>query len=234
MTERTEILIGKEAVNKLKNSHVAVFGLGGVGGYVVEMLARAGVGELTLVDFDTVAVSNLNRQIIALNSTIGKYKTEAFETRLKDINPDIKLNIICNKYLPENSEDFFKSRYDYVVDAIDIVTSKIHLIATCHQKGINIVSAMGAGNRSVVPKFEVADIYHTYNDGLAKILRKKLRELGVTKHTVVFTPNIAESNGKIIGSISYYTAMCGCTLAGFVINELIKWFLHNLHKNTWN
>lgn len=222
MTERTEILIGKEAVDKLKNSHVAVFGLGGVGGYVVEMLARAGVGTLTLVDFDTVSKSNLNRQIIALNSTIGEYKTNAFEHRLKDINPDIKLNIICKKYLPENSDEFFQNDYDYMVDAIDIVTSKIHLITTCHQKGIKIISAMGAGNRSVVPRFEVADIFSTYNDGLAKILRKKLRETGVNMHTVVFTPNIAEPNGKTIGSISYYPAMCGCTLAGFVVNELIK------------
>ncbi len=222
MTERTEILIGKDNVAKLAGSHVAVFGLGGVGGYVTEMLARAGVGELTIVDFDTVAKSNLNRQIVALNSTIGKYKADVLEERLLDINPNIKLHKICEKYTADNSEEFFKLHYDYVVDAIDMVTSKIHLICTCHEKNINIVSAMGAGNRCEVPSFKVADISKTYNDGLAKIMRKKLREAGVAKHTVVFTENIAKPNGKTIGSISYYPAMCGCVLAGFVVNELIK------------
>lgn len=222
MTERTEILIGKENVEKLKNSHVAVFGLGGVGGYVVEMLARAGVGELTIVDFDTVAKSNLNRQIIALNSTLGKYKADVVEQRLKDINPDIIIHKLCKKYTAENADEFFKNKYDFVVDAIDMVTSKIHLITYCHKNDINIVSAMGAGNRSAIPQFDVADIYNTYNDGLAKILRKKLRENEIKHHTVVFTKNIAMPNGDTIGSISYYPAMCGCVLAGYVINQLIK------------
>lgn len=222
MTERTEILIGESGVKKLQTCHVAVFGLGGVGGYVAEMLARAGVGELTIIDFDKVSESNLNRQIIALKSTIGHNKTDVMAERLKDINPDLKINVITEKYAPENREHFFKNGYDYVVDAIDMVASKVDLIAECYKRNIKIVSAMGAGNRFEIPQFEVADIYNTYNDGLAKIMRKKLRECGVERHDVVFTRNIAVPNGETIGSISYYPAMCGCVLAGYVINQLVK------------
>lgn len=222
MTERTELLIGKDGVKTLAKCHVAVFGLGGVGGYVAEMLARAGVGELTLIDFDKVSESNLNRQIIALNSTIGQFKTDAMKKRILDINPNAKLHAICEKYVPENSDLFFENKFDYVVDAIDIVTSKVHLIKTCHEKNINIVSAMGAGNRFEIPEFKVANIYDTYNDGLAKVLRKELRKFGIENHDVVFTKNIAVPNGKTIGSISYYPAMCGCVMAGYVINRLIK------------
>lgn len=222
MTERTEILIGKENVEKLAKKHIAVFGLGGVGGYVAEMLTRAGVGELTIIDFDVVSVSNLNRQIIALNSTVGCLKTDAMASRLKDINPNIKLHIICEKYTPENHDEFFKNHYDYVVDAIDMVTSKIDLITYCHNHNIKIVSAMGAGNRYEIPYFTVDDVYNTFNDGLAKVLRKKLRENGIESHDVVFTKEPSKPNGRTVGSISYYPAMCGCALSGFVINELIK------------
>lgn len=222
MTERTELLIGKEGVNKLQNSHVAVFGVGGVGGYTAEMLVRAGVGEITIVDFDVVDVTNLNRQIIALNSTIGRNKVDVMKERLLDINPNLKVNAINNKYTIDNREEFFKSKYDYVVDAIDMVTSKVDLIKYCHTHDIEIISAMGAGNRYQVPEFKVVDIFKTYNDGLAKIIRKKLREEGVTKHQVAFTENEATPNGAVIGSISYYPAMCGCVIAGQVINQLIK------------
>ena len=222
MTERTELLIGIDGVKKLQNSHVAVFGVGGVGGYTAEMLVRAGVGELTIVDFDVVDITNLNRQIIALNSTIGKNKVDVMRERLLDINPNLKINAINEKYTADNRDKFFSTKYDYVVDAIDMVTSKVDLIKYCHANNIEIISAMGAGNRYQVPEFKVVDIYKTYNDGLAKIIRKKLREEGVQKHLVAFTENEATPNGDVIGSISYYPAMCGCVIAGYVINQLIK------------
>ena len=223
MYSRTELLIGNNNLNKLKDSHVAVFGVGGVGGHVVEMLARAGVGNITIVDYDRVDKSNINRQIIALNSTIGKYKVDVMKDRLLDINPNLKITAIQDKYTPDNREVFFGQKYDYVIDAIDMVTSKVDLIKYCHDNNIAVISAMGAGNRYSVPEFKVADISKTYNDGLCKIVRKKLRELGVNKHNVVFTEYLASKNGDQVGSISYYPAMCGCVLAGFVINELIKY-----------
>ena len=221
-TERTELLIGKEGVEKLNSCHVAIFGVGGVGGYTCEMLARAGVGELTIIDFDVVSTSNINRQIIALNSTVGRLKVDVLKERLLDINPNLKVNALPVKFGEDTINEVFKTDFDYVVDAIDMVSNKVTLIKTCHDKNINIISAMGAGNRCVIPQFEVADIYKTYNDGLAKVLRKKLRELGVEKHTVVFTKNIPIPNADVVGSISYYPSMCGCVLAGYVINELLK------------
>jgi len=227
MFQRTEILILKDKLEKLNNSHVAIFGIGGVGGHVAEMLVRAGIGNITIVDFDKVDKTNLNRQIIALHSTIGKYKVDVMKERLHDINPNLKITTIKEKYLPENRDMFFENKYDYVVDAIDMVTSKVDLIKYCHDLNLNIISAMGAGNRYVVPDFEVVDIFKTFNDGLAKIVRKKLKELGINKHKVAFTENIANPSQDVIGSISYYPAMCGCVIAGYVINELIKWLNWN-------
>ena len=222
MFARTEKLIGKDNLYKLKNSHVAIFGIGGVGGYVAEMLVRAGVGKLTIIDFDKVDKTNINRQIIALQSTVGKFKVDVMKERLLDINPSCVITTFKEKYLPDNRELFFKNNYDYVVDAIDMVTSKVDLIKYCHDLNLNIISAMGAGNRYTVPEFKVVDIFKTYNDGLAKIVRKKLKELGVCKHTVAFTENIANPSQDVIGSISYYPSMCGCVIAGHVVNELIK------------
>ncbi len=221
-TERTELLIGKEGLQKLNNSHVAIFGVGGVGGYTCEMIARAGVGEITIIDFDVVSKSNINRQIIALNSTVGKLKVDVLKERLLDINPDLKVNALPIRFSEDTINDVFSLKFDYVVDAIDIVTNKITLIKTCHEKGINIISAMGAGNRCDIPEFQVADIYKTYNDGLAKVMRKKLRELGINKHKVVFTKSLPVPGAEVVGSISYYPSMCGCVLASYVINELIK------------
>lgn len=222
MFARTEILIGKDNLEKLRNSHVAVFGVGGVGGYVAEMLVRAGVGSITIIDFDKVDVTNINRQIIALHSTVGKYKVDVMKERLLDINPSCNITIFKEKYLPENRDMFFKNKFDYVVDAIDMVTSKVDLIKHCHDLNLNIISAMGAGNRYNVPEFKVVDIFKTFNDGLAKIVRKKLKELGVLKHQVAFTENVANPSQDVIGSISYYPSMCGCVIAGHVVNELIK------------
>ena len=221
MFRRSEILLG-DKINKLFNANIIVFGIGGVGGYTTEMLVRSGIGSITLVDYDNVDISNKNRQIIALDSTIGRPKVEVMRERLIDINKDCNVTIFNDKITPENIETFELEKYDYVIDAIDMVTSKIALIKYCKEKGINIISAMGAGNRADIPTFEVIDIYKTYNDGLAKVLRARLKKEGVSEHKVVFTSNIATPNGDTIGSIAYYPAMCGCVLSAYVVQELIK------------
>ena len=221
--ERTKILIGDNGIEKLQNSHIAVFGVGGVGGYTCEMLVRAGIGEITIVDFDIVSESNINRQIVALHSTIGKLKVDVFKQRLLDINPLLKINTYPIKFCEESINELFDNKhYDYVVDAIDDLNNKVLLIKTCHNRNINIISAMGAGNRCDIPVFKVADIYSTYNDGLAKLLRKRLRNENVTDHKVVFTQSVSQPKSNIIGSISYYPSMCGCTLCAYVINELLS------------
>lgn len=219
---KTELLIGNNGVNKLKNANIIIFGIGGVGGYTCEMLVRAGVGNLTIVDFDKVDITNINRQIIALNSNVGEYKVSAMQKRILDINSAINLKIVNTRVCAENVKELLNSNYDYVIDAIDSVTDKINLIIAAKELGLNIISAMGAGNRIQIPQFEVCDLYKTYNDGLAKVLRKKLKEKGINKHLVVFSKNQATPCGDQIGSISYYPAMCGCVLAGYVINELLN------------
>ncbi len=219
---KTELLIGNNGVSKLKNANIIIFGIGGVGGYTCEMLVRAGIGNLTIVDFDKVDITNINRQIIALNSNVGEYKVSAMQKRILDINSAINLKIVNTRVCAENVKELLNSNYDYVIDAIDSVTDKINLIVTAKELGLNIISAMGAGNRIQIPQFEVCDLYKTYNDGLAKVLRKKLKEKGIDKHLVVFSKNQATPCGDQIGSISYYPAMCGCVLAGYVINELLN------------
>lgn len=220
--DRTKLLIGEDNLDKLKSSKVIIFGIGGVGGHTAEMLVRSGVGSITIVDFDIVDKSNINRQIIALHSTIGEPKVEVMKKRLLDINPDLKINAMQNKVNSENIGIFSLQEYDYVIDAIDIVTDKISLIKECHSLGVKCISAMGAGNRYTVPEFECCDIFKTHNDGLAKIMRKKLKEEGILSHEVVFTSQDAVSNGRVVGSISFYPAMCGCCMAGKVINDLIS------------
>ncbi len=219
---KTELLIGNNGVSKLKNANIIIFGIGGVGGYTCEMLVRAGVGNLTIVDFDKVDITNINRQIIALNSNVGEFKVNAMQKRILDINSAINLKIVNTRVCAENVKELLAYKYDNVIDAIDSVTDKINLIVTAKELGLNIISAMGAGNRIQIPQFEVCDLYKTYNDGLAKVLRKKLKEKGINKHLVVFSKNQATPCGEQIGSISYYPAMCGCVLAGFVINELLN------------
>ena len=219
---KTELLIGNNGVSKLKNANIIIFGIGGVGGYTCEMLVRAGIGNLTIVDFDKVDITNINRQIIALNSNVGEYKVSAMQKRILDINSAINLNIVNARVCTENVKELLNSNYDYVIDAIDSVTDKINLIVAAKELRLNIISAMGAGNRIQIPQFEVCDLYKTYNDGLAKVLRKKLKEKGINKHLVVFSKNQATPCGDQIGSISYYPAMCGCVLAGYVINELLN------------
>ena len=220
MFSRTELLIG-DNINKLKNAKVIVFGIGGVGGYAVEMLARSGVGHITLVDYDIVDVSNKNRQIIALDSTIGKYKVDVMKDRILDYYPECEVEAIKDKILPENIQSFNLDKYDYIIDAIDMVTSKVSLIVYAHQNNIPIISAMGAGNRLGVPNVKVIDIFKTHDDGLAKILRKKLREENILSHKVVFCENTTIIDSRPIGSIAYYPAICGCMLSAYVIESFI-------------
>lgn len=222
MKDRTKLILKDEGLDKLAKSSVIVFGVGGVGGYVCEMLARTGVGNITMVDFDTVSDSNLNRQIVALNSTIGVEKVVVMKNRIKDINPECKVTIKIEKLLPENIEQFNLNNYNYVVDCIDMVKSKIALINYCYQNQINIISSMGTGNKNGIPNFKVCDLFETKYDGLARVLRRELKKLGVTNSLVVCTDEQSLQGLDAIGSLVYYPAMCGCVLSAHVVNELTK------------
>lgn len=226
---RTYLLLGKEPMEKLKNAHVAVFGVGGVGSFTVEALVRSGIGELTIVDFDTVDISNINRQLPATLSTVGRLKTEVLKERILDINPDIKLNIFSEKYLPENSAKFFEVDYDYVVDAIDIVTSKIHLIKTCKDKDIPIICSMGMGNKVDPTKIQITDLSKTSMCPLAKVMRKELKDRGITKLDVVYSTEPARkpvesisAPGKreVAASCAFVPSVGGLFMASFVIRKL--------------
>ena len=184
---RTQLLLGRPAIDTLEGSSVAVFGVGGVGGYVVEVLARSGVGELALFDNDRVCLSNLNRQIVALHSTVGQYKVDAAEARIHDINPHCIVHKYPTFYLPSNADDYDLSQYDYVVDCIDTVTAKIELIKRCHQLHVPILSCMGAANKMDATAFRVTDITKTTMDPLAKVIRKKLRTLRIPHLKVVYS-----------------------------------------------
>ena len=226
---RTALLIGEEGVEKLKNARVAVFGIGGVGGYVVEALARSGVGALELIDKDTVSVSNINRQIIALHSTVGRYKTEVAAERAKDINPDILVTVRNTFYLPETASEFDFSSYDYVVDAIDTVSGKIALIEQAQKSGTPIISCMGAGNKLDATAFEVSDISKTSVCPLARVMRRELKKRGIDHVKVVYSkaePRESkakdEETGKPIpASIAFVPSVAGLIIAGEVIKDLI-------------
>lgn len=223
--DRTKALIGENGVKKLEDSHVAVIGVGGVGGYVCLMLARAGVGRITLVDFDRVDETNINRQVVANVNTVGMLKTEIMKNMILSINKDCKVDIFSERFCAQFADKLFSNKFDYVVDAIDSVSDKIELIVYCKHHDINIISAMGAGNRIDIPHFKVMDIYKTSNDGLARVIRKKLREQGIEKLDVVTSESPAiknDENKNIIGSISYYPAMCGCVLSAYVINKILN------------
>lgn len=184
---RTCMLLGQPAVETLMNSRVAVFGVGGVGGYVVEVLARSGVGTLDIIDNDCVSMSNINRQIIALHSTVGQLKVDVAEMRIMDINPQCKVNKYPMFYLPDNADSINLAEYDYVVDCIDTVTAKIELIKRCHSLGVPVISCMGAANKLDATAFRVADINKTKMDPLAKVIRKKMRELDIKHLKVVYS-----------------------------------------------
>ena len=236
---RTAMLLGEDGVDLLRSAHVAVFGVGGVGGYTVEALARAGVGKLTLVDADTVSVSNINRQIIALHSTVGKYKTEAARDRVLDINPEAV--VVCkNLYFSEECADEFNFRdYDFVVDAIDSLSSKIELICRATEAGVPVISAMGAGNKLDPTRFEVADISKTEVCPLARAVRIALRKRGINHLRVVYSRELPAITGdatddrtpvadgkhrvgpkRAPGSLSFVPSAMGLIIAGEVICEL--------------
>ncbi len=184
---RTELLFGKEAMEKLENSRVAVFGVGGVGGYTVEALARSGIGAIDIIDDDKVCLTNLNRQIIATRKTVGKYKVDVMEERIHDINPNCKVEKFKCFYLPQTKDEFDFSQYTYVVDAVDTVTAKIQLVMEAREKNVPIISSMGAGNKLNPAEFEVADIYQTSVCPLAKVMRRELKKRGVERLKVVYS-----------------------------------------------
>lgn len=236
--ERTSMLLGSEAVKKLKNCHVAVFGLGGVGGHTVEALVRSGVGELTLVDADRVAESNLNRQIIATSRTVGMLKTDAMADRIREIGAECTLHLHPTFVLPENIDTFDFAQFDYVVDAIDTVSAKLAMIKACHAVGTPIISAMGAGNKLDPTRFEVCDIFETSVCPLAAIIRRELRKAGVPGLKVVYSKEVAVKpefqpepdadvpdgvrKKAVPASCAFVPSVSGLIIAGEVIKDLCK------------
>ena len=229
---RTEMMLGSDAMARLQHCHVAVFGLGGVGSYAVEALARSGVGELTLIDQDTVSVSNCNRQLLALQSTVGMPKAEAAAARCRDINPDIVVHPICATYDAAHRDDFFTSHYDYIVDAIDLVSCKLDLIEQAQQRGIPILSALGTGNKLDPTLLQITDISKTSGCPLARVMRKELRERGIRHLKVVFSPEQpaptdqleAPPPGRrsVPASVAWVPSCAGLMMAGAVIQDLIQ------------
>lgn len=225
---RTELLIGKEGLNKLKNAKVSIFGIGGVGSYVVEGLARVGVGSFILVDNDDVALSNLNRQIIATQRTIGKPKVEVAKERILEINPNAKVEIYKEFFMPD-TEGIIDDSVSYIVDAIDTVTAKIELVLRANNLSIPIISSMGTGNKLDPTRFEVTDIYKTSVCPLAKVMRKELKSRGIKKLKVVYSKEepikIKKDETKqkqVPGSISFVPSVAGLIIAGEVVKDIIK------------
>lgn len=228
---REEILLGKEAVETLKNVRIAVFGIGGVGGYAAEALVRAGIGSLDLIDNDVVSLTNLNRQIIALHSNLGKFKVEVMKQRAEDINPEIKIVVHKCFYLPQTADKFDFSQYDYIIDAIDTISAKIALVEEAQKTQTPIISAMGAGNKLDPTAFEITDIYKTKVCPLAKVMRKELRERGINHLKVVYSPEPplkpAQSDEispkrQTAGSVSFVPPIVGLIMASEVIKDILK------------
>lgn len=244
---RTELLFGNEAMDKLQNSRVAVFGIGGVGGYVCEALVRSGVYHFDLIDDDQVCLTNLNRQIIATRKTIGQYKVDVMRERILEINPDADVSVHKCFFLPENADEFPFEEYDYVVDAVDTVTAKIELVMKAQEKGVPIISSMGAGNKLDPSAFKVADIYKTRVDPLARVMRREMKKRGVKKLKVVYSEedpkrpiedmSVSCRNNCICppgaqhkcterrdipGSTAFVPSVAGLIIAGEVIKDLIK------------
>jgi tRNA A37 threonylcarbamoyladenosine dehydratase len=243
---RTELLIGKEGLEKLKQSTVAIFGIGGVGTYVVEGLVRSGVGHFVLIDDDLICLTNINRQIHATRKTVGKSKVEVMKERVLDINPKAEVRTIPSFYLPEKADEFFSDDYNYIVDAVDTVTAKVDLVIQAKKRGIPIISCMGAGNKLDPTKFQVTDIYKTSMDPLAKVMRKELRDRGIDSLKVVYsteppmkpketddtscakhcicpkgTKRTCTIRNQIPGSISFVPSVAGLIIAGEVIKDII-------------
>lgn len=224
---RTQLLYGAQSMEKLAASRVAVFGIGGVGGYVVEALARSGIGALDIIDNDQVCLSNINRQIIATHKTIGMYKVDAAEERIHDINPDCVVRAYKTFFLPETQDQFDFSQYDYVVDAIDTVTGKLAIIEKAKKAGVPIISSMGAGNKLHPSMFEVADIYKTEVCPLAKVMRRECKKRGIDSLKVVYSKEMpikpSEKSGErkvVPGSTAFVPSVVGLIIAGEVINDI--------------
>ncbi|MCD7956212.1 MAG: tRNA threonylcarbamoyladenosine dehydratase [Lachnospiraceae bacterium] len=221
---RTELLLGRNAMEKLFGVRVAVFGLGGVGGHVVEALARSGIGTLDLIDDDKICPSNLNRQIFALQSTIGRYKVDVARERIAQINPDAAVHTYRVFYMPQTADQFDFSQYDYVVDAIDTVTGKIALVEQAERAGTPIISCMGAGNKMDASALEVADIYETSICPLARVMRRELKKRGIKKLKVVYSREPAREPAQrrqVPGSNAFVPAVAGLIMAGEVVRDLI-------------
>lgn len=219
--QRTKILLGEENFIKLANATVAIFGIGGVGSFATEALARSGVGHLILIDKDNIDETNINRQIHALTSTIGKSKVEVMRERILQINPAAKVDTVQKFYLPdENAESFFICKYDYVVDAIDTITAKINLAVECERRKIKIISSMGAGNKLDPTRFKITDIYKTSVDPVAKVMRKKLKELDIKSLKVVFSDEIPRKVDGVIGSTAFVPSVAGLIIAAEVVKDL--------------
>ena len=233
---RTALLLGRDAMEKLKNAKVAVFGLGGVGGYVVEALARSGIGALELVDHDTISITNINRQLLATHSTVGQGKAEAAARRVQDIDPEIKVTVRQCFFGPDTAQEFDFSSYDYVVDAIDTVTGKLSLVAAAQSAGVPIISSMGTGNKLDPTKFQIADISKTSVCPLARIMRKECAKRGIKHLKVLFStedpipsdPDAAgneelpEGRRALPGSVAFVPSVAGLIIGGEVIKDLIR------------
>jgi tRNA A37 threonylcarbamoyladenosine dehydratase len=224
---RTAALIGEEGLHRLKNARVAVFGIGGVGGHLAEALARAGVGHIHLIDRDTVSLSNINRQAVALHSTVGRPKAEVMAERIKDINPDCEVESSVCFYLPENANEFDLSRYDFVADCVDTVAAKIELAVRCDAVGTPLIAAMGAGNKLHPERFRISDISKTETDPLARVMRRELKKRGVKKLLCVWSDespipaNIIGDDGRPApASISFTPSAMGLVMAGEIIRAL--------------
>lgn len=219
---RTALLIGESGVEKLKNSRVAVFGLGGVGSYCAEALARAGVGALVLVDKDTVEESNVNRQLVAAYSTLGERKTEVMKRRVLDVNPQCAVDVFPLFYLPETQNEIDLSGCNYIADCIDNVTAKLLLIETAEKKNIPVVSAMGAGNKLDPEKIRIADLNETKVCPLARVMRRELKKRGISGVTVAYSEEEPVVNADMVGSVSFVPSVMGLMMAGKIIRELVK------------
>ena len=235
---RTAYVYGEEAVNKLANARVAVFGVGGVGGYICEALCRAGVGHIDVFDRDTVSLSNINRQIIALHSTVGRPKVEVIKERMLDINPDCEINAYNVFYLPENADQFDLSGYDYIADAVDTVAAKLEIAERAYKEGVPVISAMGAGNKTDPTRFEIADISDTTVCPLARVMRRELKARGIKKYKVVYSKEEPRKSGvtdpetgkAIPGSLSFVPSAMGLIMASVIVNDLV--ICYNMLRQT--
>lgn len=237
---RTELLIGSDGIDKLSRARVAVFGIGGVGGYVCEALVRSGVKNIDLIDDDKVCITNINRQIIAATSTIGKYKVDVMRDRILDINPEADVSVHKCFFLPENSDKFPFDKYDYVVDAVDTVTAKLEIITKCKENNVPVISSMGAGNKLDASMFKVADIYKTKICPLAKVMRRELKKRNIDSLKVVYSEEVPlkplscenevseetalghTQRRAVPGSIAFVPSVAGLIVAGEVIKDIIK------------